>query len=85
MLTSGNHPREVAVNSGIPAGTWTIDPAHSMAGFTVRHLMSRVHGRFDEFHGTITTAEDLTRSHVTATIDLASVSTGNEMRDQDLR
>lgn len=27
---------------GIPAGSWTIDPAHSTVAFTVRHLMSRV-------------------------------------------
>jgi polyisoprenoid-binding protein YceI len=85
MTISSNQSREVAADSGITAGTWTIDPAHGTVGFTVRHLMSRVGGRFDELHSTVITAKDLTRSHVTATIDLASISTGNAMRDQDLR
>jgi polyisoprenoid-binding protein YceI len=71
--------------AGIPAGTWTIDPAHSSVGFTIRHLMSRVRGRFDEFHGSITIDEDLAASSAAATISMASVNTAMGMRDQDLR
>lgn len=33
------------------AGTWKIDPAHTTAGFAVRHLMSRVRGTFSEISG----------------------------------
>jgi polyisoprenoid-binding protein YceI len=73
----------------VPSGTWTIDPAHSQVGFAVRHLMSKVRGRFNEFSGQITIAEDqyasCVRAEVEVEIALASVATGNEMRDNHLR
>lgn len=71
--------------SGVAAGTYVIDPAHSWVGFSVRHLMSRVRGRFTEFSGEIVVADEPERSTVTATIELASVDTGTEMRDSHLR
>jgi len=71
---------------GYVAGTWTIDPVHSEVSFTVRHMMvSKVRGRFDKFEGTITTAPDPLKSGVTATVDLGSVNTGNETRDNHIR
>jgi polyisoprenoid-binding protein YceI len=71
---------------GYVAGTWTIDPAHSGVGFTIRHLMvSKVRGRFGTFEGTIVTGADVLDSSVTATIDLASIDTGNGMRDEHVR
>lgn len=71
---------------GYVVGTWTIDPVHSEVGFSVRHMMvSKVRGKFTSFSGTLTTAEDPTQSSVTATIDLASINTGNEDRDNHLR
>jgi len=36
-----------------PAGTFTIDKAHSEIAFQVRHLVTRVRGRFTDFSGTI--------------------------------
>ncbi|MGI8754346.1 MAG: YceI family protein [Acidimicrobiales bacterium] len=70
----------------IPAGTWTIDPAHSEVGFSVRHLMvSKVRGTFDTFTGTITIAEDPTQSSVTAEVDMTSINTRDETRDGHLR
>lgn len=67
------------------AGTWTLDPAHSELGFSVRHLaISTVKGSFEKFDGTITTAEDGTAS-VTVTIDVASVTTNQADRDGHLR
>lgn len=80
--------KQTSITAGgfeIPAGRWTIDPAHSSAGFSVRHLMSRVRGRFDDFDGTITIGEDLAQSTAVATISVGSVNTGVAMRDQDLR
>ncbi|MBB4854267.1 polyisoprenoid-binding protein YceI [Mycobacteroides chelonae] len=66
-------------------GTWTIDPVHSDITFSVRHLgVSKVRGSFTDFHGDITIAEDGTPS-VSATIDVASVSTRNDQRDTHLR
>ncbi|RRQ25022.1 polyisoprenoid-binding protein [Rhodococcus sp. Eu-32] len=66
-------------------GTWTIDPAHSTIGFTVRHLMvSKVRGRFQNFSGAVTVAKDGTPS-VNAEIDVASITTDNEQRDGHLK
>lgn len=71
--------------SGLTAGTWAIDPAHSNVGFTVRHLMvSKVRGTFENFSGTITIAEDGTPS-VNAEIDVKSISTKNADRDAHIR
>ena len=71
---------------GYVTGTWTVDPVHSEVSFTVRHMMvSKVRGRFDKFEGTITTDPDPLRSTVTATVDLGSVNTGNETRDNHIR
>jgi polyisoprenoid-binding protein YceI len=71
---------------GFVTGTWTIDPVHSEVSFVVRHMMvSKVRGRFDKFEGTITTAPDPLQSTVTATVDLSSVNTGNETRDNHIR
>ena len=68
--------------TGIPAGTWTIDPSHSEVGFTARHLMSKVRGLFEKFEGTIVTGDAPT---ATATIDLNSINTRDENRDAHLR
>lgn len=70
---------------GLTAGTWTIDASHSEVGFTVRHLMSKVRGQFREFEGVLTVAENPFESSVVATIDLSSVDTRNEDRDNHLR
>ena len=73
---------DVQQNTGIPTGTWTIDPSHSEVGFTARHLMSKVRGLFEKFEGTIVTGEE---SFATATIDLNSINTRDENRDAHLR
>ena len=71
---------------GYIAGTWTIDPVHSEVGFSVRHMMiSKVRGKFKVFSGDIVTGESPLDSSVTATIDLSSIDTGNEDRDNHLR
>ena len=75
--------------TGIPgyeAATWTIDPVHSEVGFSVRHMMvSKVRGRFTRFSGELVTAEDPAQSSVTAEIDLSSISTGQEQRDEHIK
>ncbi|MEV6105654.1 YceI family protein [Streptomyces sp. NPDC051940] len=71
---------------GFLAGTWTIDPVHTDAAFTVRHLgVSKVRGRFDDVQGTIVTAENPLESKVEAVISTASVNTANKMRDDHVR
>ncbi len=72
--------------TSVPAGTWTIDPAHSSVGFTVRHMMvSKVRGGFTKFDAKIVTAEDPSASSVEATVEMASVDTGDATRDEHLR
>jgi polyisoprenoid-binding protein YceI len=71
---------------GYEAATWTIDPIHSEVGFSVRHMMvSKVRGRFTTFSGEIVTADDPTESSVTAEIDLSSINTGQEQRDEHIK
>jgi len=71
---------------GYVAGTWQLDPAHTEISFLIRHMMvSKVRGRFDRFEGTITTASDPLDSTASASIDLTSINTGNEMRDNHIR
>lgn len=70
---------------GWAAGTWTIDPAHTVVSFSVRHLMSRVRGTFTDVSGQIVTDLDPARSTVTAVIATTSVNTGTQMRDDHLR
>jgi polyisoprenoid-binding protein YceI len=71
---------------GYVPGTWTIDPVHSNVEFVARHMVvSKVRGRFRTFSGTIVTAENPLKSSVTAEIDLNSIDTGQEQRDNHLR
>ena len=71
--------------TGYRPGHWTIDPVHSSCAFTIRHVMTRVHGSFQTFEGSIVTAEDPTNSTASAVIDLSSINTGNAQRDKHLR
>jgi polyisoprenoid-binding protein YceI len=77
---------EVVQIPGYVAGKWTIDNVHSYVGFTVKHMMvSKVRGHFTTFEGEFTTAEDPLQSSLTAKIDLRSIDTSNEMRDNHIR
>ncbi len=68
-------------------GTYVIDASHSRIGFVTRHAMvTKVRGQFTSFEGR---AEldfgDPARSTAELVIDVASVDTRNEQRDQHLR
>jgi len=68
------------------ADTWTVDKTHSEANFRVRHMVSKVSGKFDDINGTVT--GDLARpgnASVEFTIKTASVDTGTPDRDKHLR
>lgn len=69
------------------ADTYVTDTAHTLVGFTVRHLViTKVRGKFNEFVGTITYDEhDITKSALQGTIKTASIDTDNEKRDKHLR
>jgi polyisoprenoid-binding protein YceI len=66
---------------------WNIDPAHSTAQFTVRHLaISNVTGSFTKVTGSVTlNDQDIAQSQVLASIDVSSVDTRVEARDKDLK
>jgi polyisoprenoid-binding protein YceI len=66
---------------------WNIDPAHSAAHFSVRHLMiSNVRGEFTKISGSaLVNSADHTKSLVEITIDAASINTREPQRDEHLR
>jgi polyisoprenoid-binding protein YceI len=70
----------------IPTGTWTVDPAHSTVGFSVKHLgIATVRGRFEEFEGTLEIGEDLTAASAYGTAQASSINTDESARDDHLR
>ncbi len=68
------------------AQAYGIDKTHSEVAFQVRHLLTKVRGRFSEFSGTILVDEDHPeQSSASLTIDASSVDTGTPDRDAHLR
>jgi polyisoprenoid-binding protein YceI len=67
--------------------SWHIDPLHSSAQFSVRHMMiSTVRGQFGGVKGKIVyDPKNLTAATVEATIDCTTVNTGEPKRDADLK
>ncbi|GAA1599824.1 YceI family protein [Kribbella sancticallisti] len=70
---------------GLVAGTYALDTAHSEIGFTVRHLMTKVRGTFEEFGGEIVVKDSLEESTANVTVELGSVHTRNAQRDGHLK
>src|SRR6201995_4207222 len=68
-------------------GTWKNDKMHSRLQFTVTHLqVSDVDGNFKDFDVTITANKaDFSDAKFTLTAKTASINTGVDMRDDDLR
>ena len=93
----GHYLSRIAVTAGLaaalslPAGAatsdWKIDPQHSSAQFSVRHMaISTVRGAFSKVNGTIVLDDkDITKSTVDVTIDVSTVDTREPGRDNDLR
>jgi len=72
--------------SSVRAEVYGIDKAHSQVGFSVKHVLSVVHGEFKEYDGTIHfDPKKPEASKIDVTIQTASVSTDNEMRDHHLQ
>src|SRR4030081_2773201 len=72
--------------TALTPGTWNVDPSHSTVGFVARHLMiTKVRGRFTDFSGVLVIAPNPLESTVQATVDLASITTGDDGRDAHLR
>jgi polyisoprenoid-binding protein YceI len=81
----------LALVLGLPSlaatSTWQIDPKHSAAQFSVRHMaISTVRGAFSKVTGTVLLDEqDVTKSTVDVSIDVSTVDTREPGRDKDLR
>ena len=73
--------------SGPEMRTWRLDPAHSTVGFSARHMMiTRVRGRFMKSEGELRIPEGSSIPQaVSARIDVASIDTRDEKRDEHLR
>lgn len=71
----------------LAAGTWTIDAAHTLAEFSVRHMtVARVTGRFSAVSGEVKVPDgDPLGATVSVSIDVASVSSGHPKRDELIR
>jgi len=71
---------------GYKTGTWVLDPSHSEVTFTVRHMMiSKVRGTFGMKSATLVAPENPLEATVEASVDVTSVDTKDEGRDQHLR
>ena len=70
----------------LTAGRWTVDYAHTSAGFSVRHLgVSKVRGRFNSFSADVIVGSDLATSSLDASVALGSIDTGNHDRDASVQ
>lgn len=70
----------------IPFGTYTLDPAHTLIGFEVPHLVvSSIEGRFKKIEGTLTLGKELSDSKVEASVEINSIDTAEINRDNHLK
>jgi polyisoprenoid-binding protein YceI len=85
--TSAAAATRIVAGAELPApGRWQIDPGHTEVAFIGRHFMlTKVRGRFTGVTGVITVAEEPGESTAEVTIDMASVESGNQARDDHLR
>jgi polyisoprenoid-binding protein YceI len=67
-------------------GRWELDRNHSSVGFVIRHLgVSKVRGRFRDFDVDVVVGPTLADTSVSASVQLASIDTGNPDRDAHAR
>jgi polyisoprenoid-binding protein YceI len=66
---------------------WNFDDSHTNVGFEVDHmLITTVEGEFNKYEGTVTTdGESFKDAKINFTIDVASINTDNEKRDNHLK
>lgn len=68
--------------------TFTVDQTHSTIGFEVKHMMvSKVKGQFNNYTANVEAADltDLTTASISFELDVASINTNNEDRDNHLK
>lgn len=86
-MSDSNQAVQVIEGVELPApGRWILDPGHAEVAFVGRHFMlTRVRGRFLGVEGTIEIGGRPDDSGVTVDIDMATVSSGDQARDDHLR
>lgn len=87
MTTTESAPTRIMKGLEFPApGVWELDEGHADVGFVGRHFMlTKIRGRFRAVDATVNVGADPTDTRVTATIDMASVFSGDAARDDHLR
>ncbi len=89
MSDTTTHPAPTRILDGhvLPApGRWDIDPGHTDLAFVGRHFMvTKVRGRFTDVTGAVTIADRLEDSRVDVTINMASVESGSDARDEHIK
>jgi polyisoprenoid-binding protein YceI len=76
----------MTTTTSVGAGTWTADLTRTRAGFAARHLFGQtVQGTIAVTGGTLDVGPDGQPRRFQATLDPASIDTGNARRDGDLR
>lgn len=66
---------------------FNIDPSHSTASFSIKHMMiAKVHGGFEKMSGSLVLdSQDLSKSSIEATIDASTINTRESQRDTHLK
>lgn len=74
-------------NNEVLAGEWDIDPTHTRIGFSARHAMvTKVRGAFNDVAGHVfVNPDDPADARVEVRVQLASIDTRNQQRDEHLR
>ena len=86
MAETSELTREVAGKPFPHPGTYAIDKAHTIVGFVARHLVvTKVRGQFNDFEGTVVVGDTPESSSVNVAVDVTSIDTREEMRDNHLR
>lgn len=86
VLGVGHAAEAKAKATGPAAGNYALDPMHSSVGFEIPHLVvSTVEGKFKVFEGTVDVQPDFAKSKLSATVDIGSIDTGTEKRDDHLK
>ena len=77
----------IALTTPALAQTWAVDPAHTSADFSIQHMaISRVTGSFSQVTGQLVFDKDGRHPEsVDITIDVASINTGVDKRDEHLK
>ena len=78
----------LVINASLNAQTkWAVDNTHSSVKFSVSHMViSEVEGSFKTFTGSMTASKpDFTDAQIEFSVDVASISTDNDMRDKHLK